>query len=163
VPFLIESGLRLGEALALKWDHFDRQHLEINVWESKGDLSRTVPLTDRAAHSLACMGPSLFGGKITKDQSERMWMQVRDAMGLSKDEGFVLHCLRHTCCTRLIKAGINLHTVQKWMGHRDIKTTLRYSHLNTEDLHGCRDALQKRTNGLPKTGTVGQDEAVMDR
>lgn len=55
----------------------------------------------------------------------------------------VIHTFRHTCASRLIQAGVDLHRVMKWMGHMDIKTTLRYADLAPKDLNEGLAALER--------------------
>jgi integrase len=43
-----------------------------------------------------------------------------------------MHQLRHAFCSHALMAGIDVRTVQAWMGHRDLKTTLRYAHLSPD-------------------------------
>lgn len=59
---------------------------------------------------------------------------------LSMSEKFHFHCLRHTFITNLIKAGVNINYVKEIAGHKDIKTTMGYIHIVTEDL---REAVNK--------------------
>ena len=49
-------------------------------------------------------------------------------------EKFHFHCLRHTFITELIKNGININYVKELAGHSDIKTTMNYIHIITDDL-----------------------------
>ena len=55
------------------------------------------------------------------------------AFGLLTDPQFVIHALRHTCATRLMAAGVDVVTVQHWLGHKDISTTMRYATLCQSD------------------------------
>ena len=50
--------------------------------------------------------------------------------GISGEIG--LHQLRHAFCSHALMAGVDPRTVQKWMGHRDLKTTLRYAHVSPD-------------------------------
>lgn len=154
VAFLIETGVRLGEALAARPGAVDHHSHDFHVWESKGNLSRTIPLTDAAYDAFVAVGGQF---QVSKDQAEHMWRTVREDMGLAEDTGFVIHALRHTCCTRLLKSGMNVKMVQLWMGHKRIETTMIYAHLDTSDLHACRDSLTKKlyqrsTKVTPRVG-----------
>ena len=44
------------------------------------------------------------------------------------------HCFRHTCCTRLIEAGVDLARVKAWMRHANIATTMQYVHVEGLDV-----------------------------
>ena len=59
---------------------------------------------------------------------------MRTDMGLDDDKEFVLHCLRHTCASRLVQKGVQIQVVQQWLGHKSIQMTLRYAHLNVNNL-----------------------------
>ena len=47
---------------------------------------------------------------------------------------FTWHCLRHTFGSRLAARGVDLRKIQELMGHKDIKMTVRYTHLSQQDL-----------------------------
>ena len=82
--------------------------------------------------------------KINMVQADYVWARMRDELGLQDDTDFVIHCLRHTCATRLLIAGVDVYRVMKWMGHKNIKTTLRYIHLAPHDLNGALRMLEKK-------------------
>jgi len=42
------------------------------------------------------------------------------------------HDLRHSFASQLVIAGASIYTVQKLLGHQDVKTTMRYAHLSPE-------------------------------
>jgi site-specific recombinase XerD len=57
--------------------------------------------------------------------------RIFDRAGLS-DCSF--HTLRHTLASRLIQNGLNIYEVKEILGHTDIKTTMRYAHLERTDI-----------------------------
>ncbi|MBT4500547.1 MAG: tyrosine-type recombinase/integrase [Gemmatimonadetes bacterium] len=59
-----------------------------------------------------------------------VWNNAADR---AKVEGPIkLHQLRHAFCSHALMQGIDPRTVQKWMGHKDLKTTLRYAHVSPD-------------------------------
>jgi integrase len=62
----------------------------------------------------------------------RVGYEALDAAGLgdlrAKDDPIVFHDLRHTFGTQCAAKGIDLPRIQRWMGHADIQTTMRYLH-----------------------------------
>ncbi len=130
---LIDGGFRLGELWRITAKTCDFNMGVVHVWISKNYTARSVPMTDRVAnilHQRAQLYPegSLFPG-CNKDWMINGWNLVRRHMGLADDPGFVPHSLRHTCCSRLVRGGMKITDVQKWMGHKDINITMRYYHL----------------------------------
>ena len=64
-------------------------------------------------------------------------------MGLENDHQFTFHCTRHTCASRLVQRGIGIQVVQAWLGHKTIKMTLRYAHLNPNNFIEARNVLDQ--------------------
>ncbi|WP_245304190.1 tyrosine-type recombinase/integrase [Hoeflea olei] len=140
--FLVDTGARIGEALALKWG--DIHNNTATFWITKSGKSRSVPLTDRAA--LAVELARAFGGNgpfstIAYPNFKYNWNRARAENRFSDDPHMVPHILRHTCASRLVQAGIDLRRVQTFLGHQTIQMTLRYAHLATNDLEQCAVAL----------------------
>lgn len=133
---LVDTGLRLGEAL--KWDCVEVVAQGVRVWRTKNRGERTVPLTPAARAALV---RHLKARSLDKDGAEYRWKLMRRALGHEGDPEFVIHAFRHTCCTRLLQAGMDVAKAQLWMGHRDIQTTLRYTHLCVDDIAGFADKL----------------------
>ncbi|MBU0519878.1 tyrosine-type recombinase/integrase [bacterium] len=52
-----------------------------------------------------------------------------------------LHCLRHTCASDLVRAGVHLSKVKQYLGHQNIQTTSIYTHVTTEDLREVSEVL----------------------
>ena len=57
--------------------------------------------------------------------------------------GFHFHDLRHFAGSHLINNGTPLFTVSKFLGHRSVKTTEIYTHINDENLEGAGEAFEK--------------------
>ena len=140
--FLVDTGARIGEALALKWG--DMHNNVATFWITKSGKSRSVPLTDRAVKALDLARK--FGGSgpfstISYQNFKYNWNQARKENRFADDPHMVPHILRHTCASRLVQAGIDIRRVQTFLGHQTIQMTLRYAHLATNDLDQCATAL----------------------
>jgi len=58
--------------------------------------------------------------------------------------GVRIHSLRHTLATRLVQNGMSIYEVKSILGHTDIKTTMRYAHLEQQQVAmKARDILEK--------------------
>jgi integrase len=135
VEVLVDSGLRLGEALALDYESINFETNLMTIWINKGDRPRSIPMTSRVRNILERRKDN--GSKpfdLAPYSAENAWRWVRKQMKLEHDEQLVLHCLRHTTCTRLLNKGIDVVTIKEWMGHADIKTTMIYMHLDPNKL-----------------------------
>jgi integrase len=142
---LVETGVRLSEALRLRWT--DVQGLEHDVGvirlhrtkEIKNNKARSIPLTAVGMAILQEIRGE--GGRpigpfqdLTKDRAERVWNAAKKLTDIT-DPDAVIHALRHTCATRLLKATGNIVTVKDWLGHTTIKTTAdTYAHVETDSM-----------------------------
>lgn len=135
VSVAIATGMRQGELISLRLDNIDGEG--VHLWKTKNKKARTIPVTEDVKATLRAL---ILSGMPTADAIRHVWDRAKKDMGLSEDKDFVFHACRHTCCTRLIRAGVNVPVVQKWMGHTQIATTLRYTHMHDGDL---KDALRK--------------------
>lgn len=130
--FLIDTGARcFSEAKASHWDVFSKGFTSVTFWHTKSGKPRTIPLTKRAREIVARLAQTKgnYAGPFTggsKDTMKHRWGKMRSALGL---HDVTPHTLRHTCCTRLITAGVDLKRVMTWMGHSDIATTMRYAQI----------------------------------
>lgn len=125
---LIDTGMRRGEVLGLTKENLDGNW--VRLWKTKTGKARSVPLTPKARTLLETHVPF----EIKSHQVHRFWAKVREDVGLSKDAQFVLHTLRHTTATRMLKKTKNIAMVQRMLGHSNITTTLRYAHIDDQDL-----------------------------
>ena len=156
------SGLRLSELCALQVadidSHADR--MCIRVRHGKGGKDRYVPL---AADVLTLLRqwwrqtrPATWLFAAASDASRPMaresaqrWYRAGCAdAGITKHGG--IHSLRHAYATHLLEAGVDLYSLQQWLGHSHISTTTRYLHLVRPDVpDGARREPLNLLAGLP--------------
>lgn len=142
--FLLYTGCRLGEALNLTWD--DVSDTAISFWKTKTRKPRSVPITKQAGEALAwtrAHGWERPFGEIAYSTFIHQWKTAQKQAGLEHDHQVVPHVLRHTCATRLAQGGLDLMRLMLWLGHSNIKTTMRYTHMNVDDLMKGAQLLEK--------------------
>lgn len=145
------AGLRLSEVIALRWSDIDSGRMSLRVEQGKGARDRYTVLssglvTELRAYWRQCrpQGPWLFPGRdpahpISDNTAQRLYTRTKLKAGITKRGG--IHALRHAFATHLLEAGIDLHTIQQFMGHRSLSTTQRYLHLTQTHLKGSAAAL----------------------
>lgn len=151
ITVLMDTGMRLGELEALERIHVKIESRSLTIYGkpiygTKNGEFRTVPLTTRATQALERQMNEIEGDLLFPDIRKTLrptWEKVRVYLERQTDKDFVLHSLRHACATRLIQKRVSLPMVQKWLGHRDIKTTMKYLHISDEMLTEARDALER--------------------
>ena len=136
VEVLVDTGMRLSEALNLKYEDIDFETGLISIWFNKGDRPRSVPMTSRVRSVLEgrSAGNLVKPFSIKAHQAETAWRWVRKEMRLNSDREFIIHALRHTCGSRLVNRGIDLYVIKEWLGHSTIQVTERYAHLDPSKL-----------------------------
>lgn len=135
------TGMRAGEIRKLKWENILWNTGRINVkWRENGgndllpmhQLVREV-LERRKQQSDSDLVFQSDDGEMLKAISGT-YKKVVDKLGFNKGitdetQKVVFHTLRHTYASWLVMSGVDLYTVQRLMGHKDIKMTQRYAHL----------------------------------
>lgn len=106
---MIDTGLRIGELLALEWQDVDFKAPKIHVWRSKSAEPRAGAVTGAARAVLLRRKvnnphPEVMGG-MTYKYARLTWQKLRAEIAKEDDREFVIHALRHTCCTRLVPGG----------------------------------------------------------
>jgi len=154
--FLIDTGLRLGEALAVKKSMVSNinNSFVINLPSSitKNNEPRSVPLTQRTKVNVSKLIKNIDRNELIFKHikywtAENTWRRLKKAMNLENDKEFVIHCLRHTCATRLAQSGkVELHMIGQMLGHKSWKMIKRYSHLIPNNLMGAVNVLNQINN-----------------
>jgi len=136
VPFLLDSGLRLSEALALEWPDVDFKKREVFVRRGKSKAARRhVPMTARV-HEILTRRYGARGDQVNVfPAASRHWPSeqfraVRDAMGLPADA--CIHSCRHTFLTRLGASGCDVWSLMKLAGHSSVVQSQKYVHPSSD-------------------------------
>lgn len=145
LELLYGSGLRVGELCALGADDVDLARRTVRVW-GKGAKQRQVPLSEPAAEAVRAwlpLRPALAAA--TSPAAEQVLFLNRRGNPLTpRDVRRLLdrrapspthpHALRHSFATHLLDHGADLRAVQELLGHADLATTQRYTHVSKERL-----------------------------
>ncbi|PLX83672.1 MAG: site-specific integrase [Desulfuromonas sp.] len=131
VEVLVDTGMRLSEALNMHYEDVDFDSGLISIWVNKGDRPRSIPMTRRVRGILERRRTDnpIQPFTLKPHQAETAWRWVRKELGLEGEKEFVLHALRHTTASRMVNAGIDLYVVKEMLGHGTIQVTERYAHL----------------------------------
>lgn len=133
---LLLTGARKGEVKALTWSCYREGVLVFPGKTTKTGHQKTLPVGPNLASVLDQLDRStatIFQG-MTVHGYRAAWDTAREKLGF--DPELVPHSIRHTVGTHLVKH-VPLAVASKWLGHQNIATTMRYSHLGTQDLLGC--------------------------
>jgi site-specific recombinase XerD len=137
------AGLRLNEVCHLKLTDIDSARMTIRVEQGKGAKDRYTLLSARLLAELrrywAWYRPKiwLFTSKdgahpISDATVQKIFYAAKKRAAIVKECG--IHGLRHAFATHLLEAGVDVHTIQRLMGHGHISSTLRYFHLARKHL-----------------------------
>ncbi len=142
-------GLRVSEIVNLKITDIDSQRMQVLVEQAKGKKDRYVNLPQSILEQLRAYYTEykpkkyLFEGQYGEQYSIRSCQQVfQDAMQKAKINKKVgIHGLRHSFATHLLENGTDVKFIQELLGHNDIKTTLRYTHVSKKSLANIKSPL----------------------
>ncbi len=157
LELLYGSGIRVGELCALAVGDVDLGRGRAVVW-GKGGKQRSVPLSEAAVDALRqWLGPAREAWRTDGSDSDALFLNQRGRPLSSRDVRRILdrraaspthpHALRHTFATHLLDGGADLRAVQELLGHADLSTTQRYTHVSRERLRSVYDATHPRAQG----------------
>jgi integrase/recombinase XerD len=137
---LLRTGMRIGELLRTRVSDIHLAERKILLWVGeKNRTGRVVYLSEDACEAVRAWDqkrdahkPLLF---YAQGRSSMSYTGARTLFGkyLKKanlsHKGYSLHCLRHTCATELLNAGMRLECLQQLLGHSTVEQTRRYARL----------------------------------
>lgn len=148
VVLLLDTGARYSEIANIEWQRIDLAERTIHLWRSKVQNETVLYMTDRVF--------AVLSGRLTSKTSPYVFnnrdggsrgyctQSIRKAILRAGLQGCRVHTLRHTLASRLIQNGMSVYEVREILGHSDIKTTMRYAHLESRQVTSkARDVINQ--------------------
>lgn len=140
------TGLRRGNILELTWQNVDLTRKTIVVNKTKNNEPIGIPLTETIVKTLSELSriKHLFSPLVFCDREGVPYSPYKVSVAFKRAckkagiENFRFHDLRHDFASKLVQAGTDIYKVKALLGHKDLRMTVRYSHLRPENL---RDAV----------------------
>jgi len=146
------AGLRVGEAVRLKVSDIDSKRMQVRVTAGKGAKDRYTLLSEKTLMVLR----EYFQAFKPKDwlfpsDDRRDHMSERSAERIFKDalkkarivKPATFHTLRHSFATHLLEDGVDIRYIQELLGHGNIRTTERYTHVSQRAKGQIKSPLDK--------------------
>lgn len=137
IRLAVETAMRRGELLAMKWEHIDFENRTILIPITKNGHSRTIPLTSEAIRILKEIQnmkradkKHVFPG-VTGNAANHVWDRIVERAQINN---LHFHDLRHEAISRFFERGLSVPEVAVISGHRDFRMLFRYTHLRAEDI-----------------------------
>jgi integrase/recombinase XerD len=133
-------GLRVSEIVNLKITDIDSTAMQVFIERAKGKKGRYVNLPESILTQLRdyykeyrpekYLFEGQYGGQYTTRSVQAVFKTALLKAGINKPIG--VHGLRHSFATHLLENGTDIKFIQDLLGHNDIKTTLRYTHVSQQ-------------------------------
>jgi len=162
ICLLLDTGARFNEIASLKWQSIQFDKGTIALWRSKVSNESILYMTARTREILESRklisnteyvfanrtgGPRRYTGTTLR----RAFLRV----GLDDCSA---HTLRHTHASRLIQNGMSIYEVKEILGHTDIRTTMRYSHLEMQSVflkqRAVIEQLERNRTAIPPVESI---------
>jgi integrase len=166
---LWQGGLRLGEVEELRLEDLDLAYRRLSVRNGKGLKDRTVYLADTAVRALEAylavrgqgFGDHVFlyrNAPMRKDLIRNQLTYAGKAVGVKVHA----HRLRHTCATQLLNAGCRVTSIQRFLGHKKLNTTMIYARAHdqnvAEDYFTAMSRVEQRLDIVPEPAEPETEE-----
>ncbi len=137
LTLIYSAGLRVGEAINLKVSDIDSKRMQIRIRQAKGAKDRYVILSPvlldllRTYYSLYKPKDFLFPSQMSEQISDRTVQSIfKKACKTCKlNKTVSIHVLRHSFATHLMEQGVSLPIIQQLLGHKSLRTTSIYLHV----------------------------------
>ena len=168
--------MRKSELFHLEWSDVDFRKRTITVsnktdrdtgeeWHTKNYEYRVIPMNDSLYEVLRRQPRHISSSSVFCNPDGTRFHDIRAGFETALREAGLdhipIHALRHTFASNLVMSGVDIRTVQKLLGHKDIKTTMRYAHLAPDHL---RSAVENLSYGhYMDTKGSGNEKSTHDK
>ena len=148
VILLLDTGARYSEIANIEWQRIDLAERTIHLWRSKVQNETVLYMTDRVFEVLSRRFAVKANQHVFSNRAGGVrgycTQSIRKAIARAGLKDCRVHTLRHTHASRLIQNGMSVYEVREILGHSDIKTTMRYAHLEQRQVTSkARDVINR--------------------
>lgn len=151
----LNTGMRRGEILGLKWSQIDLEKRVIKVERTKSGKNRFVLVNSdllkvfEELYKAKGNGEQVFLNPRTGQPFQDIKRAFKSACEKADIENLRFHDLRHTFASRLVERGADLITVKELLGHGTVKMTERYTHPNLAQKQRAVETLAQNSSVIP--------------
>ncbi len=147
----LNTGMRKGEVLSLKWDNVDMKHGFILLDRTKNGERREIPINETLREVFQSLPRRLDGKFVFYDpKTGSPYQDIKHSFGSALRragiQDFHFHDMRHTFASHLVMQGVDITTVKELLGHKTLTMTLRYAHLAPSHKVNAVNILDKALN-----------------
>ncbi len=142
-------GLRVSEIVSLKITDIDSKNMQVFIERAKGKKDRYANLPESILVQLRAyfvkykprkyLFEGQYGGQYSIRSAQKVFAEALKKAKINKTSG--IHSLRHSFATHLLEAGTDISFIQELLGHNDLKTTLRYTHVSKKSIKNIKSPL----------------------
>lgn len=143
------AGLRVSEAVGLRFKDLNLDELTIHLKQAKGKKDRLTLIPEKLVDDLRniiagksgddYVFASERGGKLTERTAQAVFEKALQSANIAKEATF--HSLRHSFATHLLENGTDVRYVQELLGHANIRTTQIYTHVTNPAIRNIKSPL----------------------
>lgn len=142
-------GLRVSEIINLKIKDIDSKNMQVFLGRAKGKKDRYANLPESILEQLRLyfieyqpkeyLFEGQFGGQYSARSAQQVFKTALENSKINKKAS--IHSLRHSFATHLLENGTDIRFIQELLGHKDIKTTLLYTHVSDKSIRKIKSPL----------------------
>jgi len=165
----LNTGMRRGEILNLRWERVELGQRLIHVVKTKSGKDRVIPVNDVLFDVLGEKRAGRTGDYVFENpETGKPFRSVRhsfeNACRRAGISGLRFHDLRHTFASRMVERGCDIETLRDLLGHHSVTVTQRYVHTDLDRKKAAVGLLgAKRAEKPPDLSRIchgeGEDEA----